>query len=349
MSELQAMSGTALGGVAGLAGMDASAQNQTLLSSGSYMNTQGMVMYDQQAQQHSPSQQQHGTQQQNSIVGLMQLQTVPQAGIQNGLPVYGVRPRGFEGVDEQQTAAGLAQSRPGAYQYDPYAYGVISYGTQHAMPVSGSHPLVSLQQARMPLPSEMIEEEPVYVNAKQYHGILRRRQSRARAEQENRAVKSRKPYLHESRHQHALRRSRGNGGRFLNTKEEDEGEGSDGNPSSDNAGSNAAGSGGMDAPGATRDGGAQQQQVQAGEETSGPNGQMHAQGLQGRDDSLAPGGYRHTPMGHINGQAIGAGSGAGLEGLPHGGDGSLGDKNPSDGLQLPTGTAAGEDTNGLTA
>ena len=81
------------------------------------------------------------------------------------------------------------------------------------MPGGGTGGVSQLQRIPLPQP-ELLEEEPLYVNAKQYHRILKRRQARARLETDGRVPKERRKYLHEWRHKHALNRARGDGGRF---------------------------------------------------------------------------------------------------------------------------------------
>ena len=57
------------------------------------------------------------------------------------------------------------------------------------VPGAGGNPTIQM----IPLPGpEMLEEEPLYVNAKKYHRILKRRQARAKLEAEGWIPKERK-------------------------------------------------------------------------------------------------------------------------------------------------------------
>mmetsp|Transcript_13167 Transcript_13167/g.18518 ORF Transcript_13167/g.18518 Transcript_13167/m.18518 type:complete len:186 (+) Transcript_13167:57-614(+) len=78
----------------------------------------------------------------------------------------------------------------------------------------GQYPLFQ----RMPMSGEL-QENPTYVNAKQYKRILKRREARAKLEERKKIPSDRKSYLHKSRHDHACRRKRGPGGRFLTKSE----------------------------------------------------------------------------------------------------------------------------------
>ena len=77
------------------------------------------------------------------------------------------------------------------------------------------------EQVRLPLPPTRFEDEPRYVNAKQYVRIIKMREKRARQPEKTKPIRK---YKHESRHIHATRRERCNNGRFISKEKSGKGE-----------------------------------------------------------------------------------------------------------------------------
>ncbi|KAJ1426216.1 hypothetical protein SESBI_10617 [Sesbania bispinosa] len=168
----------------------------------------------------------------NEDDGQQQSESPLQSSSANGISDPGIGTQNIEYATPGQLGTGHPMVPP-VYPYpDPYYRSIFApYDTQPYPPQSYSgQPMVHLQlmgmqQAGVPLPTDAVEE-PVFVNAKQYH-VHRLFDSHASMHPSIPAPvggtylffkQILQPYLHESRHLHALRRARGCGGRFLNSK-----------------------------------------------------------------------------------------------------------------------------------
>ena len=101
---------------------------------------------------------------------------------------------------------------------DIYGYPFINSATGYSFPQFNN----AFKQKY--LMKTLFDNKYIYINGKQYHRIMKRREVRKKINEaiiENKAknkLDKNKKYHHESRHRHAMNRERGKGGRFISKK-----------------------------------------------------------------------------------------------------------------------------------